>query len=156
MGFLPGPRIPNFVGVLFSARSAKKEGSLYDTQAHQKFQHTWIMLVNVRQHLVPIGRRDGHTEYLSRILAAIRSILAQSAFVFEDLSVPHGGLRPFHQKSTCITQVTLGPYMVTLRPKCRGNAILEARRVAGPSTAESVGHTSLLLAPGWTHYFVPR
>jgi len=25
---------------------------------------------------------------------------------------PHGGVRPFHQKSTCITQLTLGPSVV--------------------------------------------
>ena len=24
---------------------------------------------------------------------------------------PHGGARPFHPKSTCITQLTLGPYV---------------------------------------------
>ena len=24
----------------------------------------------------------------------------------------HGGVRPFHQKSTCLTQLTLGPYVV--------------------------------------------
>jgi len=27
-------------------------------------------------------------------------------------SNPHGGLRPFHQKSTCLTQLTSGPYVV--------------------------------------------
>ena len=26
--------------------------------------------------------------------------------------VTHGGLRPFHQKSTCLTQLTLGPCVV--------------------------------------------
>ena len=26
--------------------------------------------------------------------------------------LPHGGIRPFHQKSTCHTQLTLGPYVV--------------------------------------------
>jgi len=26
--------------------------------------------------------------------------------------LPHGGVRPFHQKSTCLTQLTLGPYVV--------------------------------------------
>ena len=25
---------------------------------------------------------------------------------------PHGGVRPFHQKSNCLTQSTLGPYVV--------------------------------------------
>jgi len=27
---------------------------------------------------------------------------------------PHGGVRPFYQKSTCLTQLTLGPYVVKL------------------------------------------
>ena len=25
---------------------------------------------------------------------------------------PHGGVRPFHQKSTCLTELTVGPYLV--------------------------------------------
>ena len=29
-------------------------------------------------------------------------------------TVPHGGVRPFHQKSTCITQLTSGPSMVQI------------------------------------------
>ena len=33
------------------------------------------------------------------------------------ISVPHGGLRPVHQKSTCITQLTLGPYVVQIRSR---------------------------------------
>ena len=31
--------------------------------------------------------------------------------------LPHGGLRPFHQKSTCITQLTLGPNAVQIWPR---------------------------------------
>jgi len=31
-----------------------------------------------------------------------------------DLGVPHGGLRPFHQKSSCLTQLTLGPCVVQI------------------------------------------
>ena len=27
---------------------------------------------------------------------------------------PHGGARPFHQKSTCLTQFTLGPYVLQI------------------------------------------
>ena len=27
---------------------------------------------------------------------------------------PHGGSRPFHQKSTCLTQLSLGPYLVQI------------------------------------------
>ena len=27
---------------------------------------------------------------------------------------PHGGARPVHQKSTCLTQLTLGPYVVRI------------------------------------------
>jgi len=30
------------------------------------------------------------------------------------LRVPHGGVRPVHQKSTCITQLALGPYVVQI------------------------------------------
>ena len=32
-------------------------------------------------------------------------------------SLPHGGVRPFHQKSTCLTQLTLGPYVVQIWPR---------------------------------------
>jgi len=28
--------------------------------------------------------------------------------------LPHVGVRPFHQKSTCLTQLTLGPYVVQI------------------------------------------
>ena len=31
---------------------------------------------------------------------------------------PHGGVRPFHQKSTCLTQLSLGPCMVQIWPRC--------------------------------------
>jgi len=37
----------------------------------------------------------------------------QSSGVCRDES-PHGGVRPFHQKSTCVTQLTLGPYVVQI------------------------------------------
>jgi len=29
-------------------------------------------------------------------------------------TLPHGGVRPFHQKSTCLTQLTLGRYVVQI------------------------------------------
>ena len=32
---------------------------------------------------------------------------------------PHGGLRPFHQKSTCLTQLTLVPYVVRMWSRAR-------------------------------------
>ena len=35
-------------------------------------------------------------------------------FVNFGLSIPHGGVRPFHQKSTCLTQLILGPYAVRI------------------------------------------
>ena len=31
--------------------------------------------------------------------------------------IPHGGVRNFRQKSTCITQLTRGPYVVQIRPR---------------------------------------
>ena len=31
-----------------------------------------------------------------------------------DRGHPHGGVRPFHQKSTCLAQLTLGPYAVQI------------------------------------------
>ena len=30
---------------------------------------------------------------------------------------PHGGVRPFHQTSTYLTQLTLGPYVVQIRSR---------------------------------------
>ena len=38
-----------------------------------------------------------------------------------ETATPQGGGRPFHQKSTCLTQLTSGPYDVTLRLKFRAN-----------------------------------
>jgi len=47
--------------------------------------------------------------------------------------LPPGGVRPFHQKSTCITQSILGPYVVHIWSrnflKFRGNEPLELHRV---------------------------
>ena len=44
-----------------------------NTRDQRNLLHTWIVLVIVKQRLVQIGRMDGSTEYLSQILAAIRS-----------------------------------------------------------------------------------
>ena len=55
-------------------------------RVQRKLLHTWIMLVIVRQHLVQIGQINGQSEYLSYILAGIRSFYrhgrtANSAFL---------------------------------------------------------------------------
>jgi len=46
---------------------------------------------------------------------------------------PHGGVPPFHQKSTCISQLFSGPYVVEIWPldtlKNRGNETLELHTV---------------------------
>ena len=51
----------------------------------------------------------------------------------DELHLPHGGVRPFHQKSTCITQLTLGPCVVQNwsrnTPKSSPNETHEAHRV---------------------------
>ena len=47
---------------------------------------------------------------------------------------PHGGLRPFHQKSTCLTHSTCGANVVTLTPFLQGTqhgGRRAADRVAG-------------------------
>ena len=48
---------------------------------------------------------------------------------------PHGGLRPFHQKSTCITQSTFGPCVVQIWSRTslelRGDETLVVHRAAG-------------------------
>ena len=45
---------------------------------------------------------------------------------------PHGGVRPFHSKSTCITQSTLGPHLAQIwsrnTPKPSPNEIHEAAK----------------------------
>ena len=46
---------------------------MIDTRAQRKLLHTWITSVIVRKRLALIGRKDGPTEYLSEMLAAIRS-----------------------------------------------------------------------------------
>ena len=33
------------------------------TRAQRELLHTWIILVNVKKHVVQVGRIDGHTEY---------------------------------------------------------------------------------------------
>ena len=53
--------------------------------------HTWIILVIVKQHLVQIGRVDGPIEYLSCILAAIRST---QCGLKKDIYYYQHGLRP--------------------------------------------------------------
>ena len=47
---------------------------MINTQAQWEKVHSWIILVIVIQHLVQTGRIDGPTEYVSYILAAIRSV----------------------------------------------------------------------------------
>ena len=52
-----------------------------------------------------------------------------------NLRYPHGGVRPFHQKSTCLTQLTLGPYVVQIwsrnTPESGANETLVLHRVGG-------------------------
>jgi len=50
--------------------------------------------------------------------------------------MPHDGVRPFHQKSTCLIQLTLGRYVVQIWSRgghvplrIEGNETLEARSV---------------------------
>jgi len=61
-------------------------------------------------------------------------------------SMPHGGLQPFHQKSTCLTQLTLGPKFghVTLQ-------ICEQARELGGLPAAAVRELSLYLSLSLTH-----
>jgi len=55
--------------------------------------------------------------------------------------VPHGGVRPFHQKSICLTQSTLGPYVVHIWSRntleLRGDETFELHRVATPPSRAS-------------------
>jgi len=50
------------------------------------------------------------------------------------MGLAHGGVRPFHQKSTCLTQLILGPYVVQSwsrnTPKNSPNEALVLHRVA--------------------------
>ena len=43
--------------------------------------------------------------------------IACSLSARQRLTLPHGELRPFHQKSTCLTQLTLGPYVMQIWPR---------------------------------------
>jgi len=51
------------------------------------------------------------------------------------LRVPHSGVRPVHQKSNCITQLTLGPYVVKIwsrnTPESGPNETRVAKLVVG-------------------------
>ena len=55
--------------------------------------------------------------------------------------VPNGGVRPFHQKSTCITQFTLGPNVAQMwsrnTPKTSPNETHEAHREEGVTSGDS-------------------
>jgi len=45
------------------------------------------------------------------LITCATSLCSQAGFT---MAAPHVGLRPFHQKSTCITQLTAGPYLVQI------------------------------------------
>jgi len=54
---------------------------------------------------------------------------------------PHGGVRPFHQKSTCLTQFTLGPYVEQIWSsyvQFRTNETCDLQRVVENCWARSV------------------
>jgi len=46
--------------------------------------------------------------------SASNVLCVEPRFTQREQGVPHGGLRPFHQWSNCITQLTLGPYVVQI------------------------------------------
>ena len=56
------------------------------------------------------GAGEGREQLLHRHVQRFRG----SGF-----SAPHGGLHLFHQKSNCLTQLTLGPYVVDRHHKSR-------------------------------------
>ena len=51
------------------------------------------------------------------------------------LALPHAGVRPFYEKSTCLAQSTLGPYVVKIwsrtTPKTSPHETHKAHRVGG-------------------------
>ena len=56
-----------------------------------------------------------HLQYESPCHLLIESLPArQRTSVQAIVASPHGGLRPFHQKSTCIAQSTVGHYLVQM------------------------------------------
>ena len=64
---------------------------------------------------------------------------------------PHGGVQPFHQKSTCLTQLTLGPYLVQSwsrnTPKNSPNEPLVLHRVATGGTRGLISCPTTLSCP---------
>ena len=62
---------------LQSVPAAVSSGRVFmiNDRAQRKLQHTWIVLVIVKEHLVQTFGIDGPVEYLSHILAAIKSCL---------------------------------------------------------------------------------
>ena len=58
----------------------------------------------------------------------------------DDITVPHGGVRPFYQKSSCRTQSSLGTFVVQSRPnyplELRGNETLVLHHAARPLPTE--------------------
>jgi len=90
---------------------------MINTRAQRKLLQTWIVLVIVKRHLVQLGRIDGPTEYLSQILAAIRSLSHQELTgVYRETGESTSGLlilmRPDCSKGYGVRQ----PRTYSLRP----------------------------------------
>ena len=68
--------------------------------------------------------------------------------------VPYGGVRPFHQKSTCLAQLTLGPNVVQIwlrnTLKFGGNETLKLHRVGGGASGFSPPSLSLARAQAFS------
>ena len=63
--------------------------------------HAWSVTQSKRRERCHIPLSDEYGTYGTQ-LAALES------------DTPHGGVRPFHQKSTCLTRLTLGSYVVQI------------------------------------------
>ena len=70
---------------------------IMNTQAQWSPLHTWIILVNAKQHLVQIDRIDGPTAYLSYMLTGIRfcnTLLLRREVVFRGARCARLPLQP--------------------------------------------------------------
>ena len=67
--------------------------------------------------------------------------LVRNVWAAEIRSQPHGGVRPFHQKSTCLTRLTLGPNVVQIWSRYPSNQGSRHQiRGFGPYFTNSVLH----------------
>jgi len=124
----------------FCRPGGSKNGCM--TTSNAKFRR-FVAVETHHDFVMKRGLSLGFERTNSRPLRSFRSFRPRKEIV-----KPLGGVRPFHQKSTCLTQSTLGPNVVQIWShntlKLRGNETLELHRVFGVGAYHTRTRTSLI------------